>query len=424
MPVEPIPADLVPTDLMPADLMMVDRQMAPRPLGLHLWLAATASASCLTGLTALKNGWPGWNSNDADTLRTALADVDPASFAAVLQRRAAMDYSVFLGGIAAYRAHPYRRNLAPPVAAASFGTACLLDYGCEGEAVAPPVLLIPSLINRGYILDLMEGASLARHLSAAGVRTFLLEWNAPDAEEAGFGLADLFEQRLLPGLDAVNDLAGAPAVVGYCMGGLLALLLAQFAADRVAGLGLLATPWDFHAERAEQAHALTEMTRAWFPALETLGHFPVDALQALFAANDPMVATRKYTAFAGLDPASPEACRFVALEDWLNDGIPLPLPIARETIEGWYGRNAPASGDWRLNGEAIAPRSIAAPALAIIPDQDRIVPLASAMALARELPDAEIRIARAGHIGMMAGRRAARETWRPLLEWLRSLDGA
>lgn len=413
----------MPVDLGTADLKTVDRLMAPRPLGLHLWLAATASASCSTGLTGLKNGWPGWNSSEADALRTALADVDQAAFAMALHHRAGIDYGVFLSGIAAYRTHPYRRNLAPPDIAASFGTACLLDYGCDGDSVAPPVLLIPSLINRGYILDLMEGTSLARHLAASGVRTFLLEWNAPDAEEAAFGLADLYKRRLLPSLEAVNGLAGAPAVVGYCMGGLLALQLAQFAGDRVAGLGLLATPWDFHAERAAQARALAGLTRTWFPALDALGHFPIDALQALFAANDPMVVFRKYSAFAGLAPESPEARRFVALEDWLNDGIPLPLPVARQTIEGWYGRNEPASGTWRVAGEAVTPRGVSAPTLAIIPDQDRIVPLASAIALTREIPDAEIRIARAGHIGMMAGRRAERETWRPLLEWLRSLKG-
>ncbi|MYJ70202.1 MAG: hypothetical protein F4092_00205 [Rhodospirillaceae bacterium] len=69
----------------------------------------------------------------------------------------------------------------------------------------------------------------------------------------------------------------------------------------------------------------------------------------------------------------------------------------------------------------IRPAEIDLPTLAIIPDKDRIVPQESAMALARLLPQAEIRIARAGHIGMMAGRRAERETWRPLLAWQQSL---
>ena len=71
----------------------------------------------------------------------------------------------------------------------------------------------------------------------------------------------------------------------------------------------------------------------------------------------------------------------------------------------------------------VRPGEIDLPALAIIPDRDRIVPQESALALARLLPEAEIRIATAGHIGMMAGRRAERETWRPLLAWQQSLAG-
>ena len=42
------------------------------------------------------------------------------------------------------------------------------------------------------------------------------------------------------------------------------------------------------------------------------------------------------------------ARRFVVLEDWLNDGVPLAAPVAREVLSGWYGANTPAAGAWRL----------------------------------------------------------------------------
>ncbi|MXY40137.1 MAG: alpha/beta fold hydrolase, partial [Rhodospirillaceae bacterium] len=230
---------------------------------------------------------------------------------------------------------------------------------------------------------------------------------------AGLGVARAFTEGAARG--------ARPALVGYCMGGLLALVVAQMSPKELAGLAVLATPWDFHAERPEQARALADLTGAWLSALEPLQQFSVDALQALFAANDPLVAFRKFRAFAGLDQDSDAALRFVALEDWLNDGIPLPLPIARQTLQEWYGDNLTAAGRWTVGGLTIRPEEIDLPALALIPDKDRIVPQESAMALARLLPQAEIRIARAGHIGMMAGRRAERETWRPLLAWQQSL---
>ncbi len=411
---------------MNSDRIALNRTMSPRPFGLHLWMATIASANCLSGLSGLRSGWPGWNGPEALALRARLASHDDTSVAAAVGRLSAEAYGDFLAGIDAYRNHPYRRDMPEPPVAASYGTARLLDYsapGRSGGGAGPPVLLVPSLVNRGYVLDLMPGVSLARFLADAGAPVFLLEWNTPDTEESGFDLARLIGERLLPALDDVTARAGRPAVVGYCMGGLLALSAARQRMAGIAGLAVLATPWDFHAERPEQARALAHFTGTWLPALETLGQFPVDGLQALFAVNDPMVAFRKFRAFARMDPDSEAARRFVALEDWLNDGIPLPLPIARETLHGWYGDNLTAAGRWTVGGFEIRPEEIDLPALAIIPDKDRIVPQESAMALARLLPEAEIRIARAGHIGMMAGRRAERETWRPLLAWQQSLAG-
>ncbi len=45
------------------------------------------------------------------------------------------------------------------------GSTRLLDYRPAGGA---PLLVVPSLINRAYILDLAPGRSLLRHLAEAG----------------------------------------------------------------------------------------------------------------------------------------------------------------------------------------------------------------------------------------------------------------
>src|SRR3546814_15568197 len=48
----------------------------------------------------------------------------------------------------------------------------------------------------------------------------------------------------------------------------------------------------------------------------------VDVLQGFFWALDPFTALKKFTQFATLAPDSDAARRFVAMEDWLNDGVP------------------------------------------------------------------------------------------------------
>jgi polyhydroxyalkanoate synthase len=324
----------------------------------------------------------------------------------------------FVRGLGRYHTHAFRRGLSTPPAVWQRGAASLRDYGGPGDA--PAVLFVPSLINRGYILDLAADRSLVR-ASAAQLRTFLLDWGEPGREEKAFTLADYIGRVLIPALEEVRALTRTPPrLAGYCMGGTLAAAPAVVRPDLVSALALLAAPWDFHAEAAG-FRALLGLARS---VLETIiaanGCAPVDLLQALFASLDPALVGRKFRAFAALDPSSEAAQRFVELEDWLNDGIPLAGPVARECLFGWYVENQTAARKWRLGETLIDPARIACPAMAFIPAQDRIVPPNSAWALAKEIPGARIQSVDLGHIGMIAGSGAAKRVYGPLIAWLRT----
>jgi polyhydroxyalkanoate synthase len=138
----------------------------------------------------------------------------------------------------------------------------------------------------------------------------------------------------------------------------------------------------------------------------------------MFAQVDPLLALRKFSQFGRLVGTSPQAENFVALEDWLNDGIPLPAAVARDCMAGWYGRNDPAKGDWLIAGLPVEPQLLRLPTLALVPANDRIVPPASALALARSIPGAHTLLPPLGHIGMVASAGAEAAAWQPLAGWL------
>ncbi len=121
-------------------------------------------------------------------------------------------------------------------------------------------------------------------------------------------------------------------ILGYCMGGLLALALAALEPQQARTLTLIATPWDFHRPDPTIGAQFTAMMDQVEPHLEKLGHLPVDFIQSLFALFQPMQVFSKFVAASALDPASPEARHFVLVEDWLNDGVPLTAPVARECL--------------------------------------------------------------------------------------------
>jgi polyhydroxyalkanoate synthase len=394
------------------------RRLAPRPLALHL---AMAAATLFGSPGALPNSNPGSPLSKrlaaADpALAAALARADPEALRSALRAEILARASAFAAGIERYRRHPYRRAQPSWPEFWREGTTRLLD--CAPGSGAPPVLLIPSLVNRGYILDLMPARSFVGALRAAGLRPLLLDWDRPGAVERGWGLDAYVAGRLGRCLAYVAAETGRRAtLVGYCMGGLLALPLAR-AVDRVASLVLLATPWDFHAERPDLARALAAQAELWLPLAERAGEVPADMLQALFAGLDPLLALRKFVAFARAPDAG--AADFVALEDWLNDGVPLAAPVARACLSGWYGTNETARGGWRIGGDVVDPARLDLPTLVVVPARDRIVPPPSALPLAQLIPGARALTPALGHIGMLASSRAPMSLWPEMVAWIRA----
>ncbi len=389
----------------------------PRPLPIHLLNLAWTLLSWRAGLPSLRIGSPAWKpplAERAEMLRQDLVGVAPDAFTAAVEAESHRRHDAFLRGVEAYRHHPYRRRLPTPPVIWRQGSTRLLDYG--SDPAAPPVLLVPSLVNRCTILDLTPRRSLARALAKRGLRPLLVDWDTPGEAEAAFTLTDYVAR-----LEAMLQLAageGCAAVVGYCMGGLLALALALRRPEQVCGLALLATPWDFHAPSPDQANRLRGLRPLLELSIQAARGLSADVQNALFAAIDPANCARKFSAFADLAPRSAKARDFVAVEDWINDGVPLVPAVARTCLDGWYDRNDPALGRWCIAGQPVRPQNLAVPSLVLVPGKDRIVPPESALALAHALPNGRCRIISTGHIGMMTGRLAPSKVYRPLAKWL------
>ncbi len=353
-------------------------------------------------------------------LREALEKVDPEAFQKALQDQVNERLEGLLDGIEAYRHHRYSRDLPEMPILWQEGSTKLLDYAPGAPDDAPVVLVVPSLVNRFYVLDLQADRSLLRWLAGEGFKPLVVDWDAPGDGEQGFTLTDYVAGRLEAALDATLEATSGPVfLVGYCMGGLLALALAQRRQRDLAGLVLMATPWDFHAEQEEVSRFAGMQAAFLSPLLQGLGFMPTDMVQSYFALLDPLSVLKKFMAFGRLDTAGEKAERFVALEDWLNDGVPLTAPVALECLMGWYGANETLQGLWRIAGHPVDPGEVTLPTLALVPGQDRIVPPASALALANALPNCEVRQPALGHIGMVVAGGAQAHLWEPLAAWLR-----
>ncbi len=325
--------------------------------------------------------------------------------------------SEFLAGIARFSETPFTRSLSEPPCIWQKGSARLLDYGnAECERV---MLFIPSLINRYYILDLEKERSLLRFLSAQGIYPLVLDWGTPSAFEKDFGVADYVTEILLPAIDFIHQTSGMEvALGGYCMGGVLALAAAQLRPKKVSKLALFATPWNFHCKEFSPFILDAVWQKKLSEMIAGEKQLPAEIIQALFYLTDPFIFEEKFRRFLSLDESSRAAKDFIALEHWVNDGVPMTSNVAQDCLIGWAQRNELAENKWKVGNKKIDPRKITQPVFIAIPKKDHVVPYECALPLAHALPHAEIINPSSGHVGMMVGTRAKSECWLPLVEWL------
>lgn len=308
-----------------------------------------------------------------------------------------------LAGVRAYQSAVRHPRPAAGREALRFGRVSVTEFSATGR----PVLFVPSLINPPYVLDLTEQNSLLRWLAAGGLRPLLLDWG--DGRDGGsdLSISGHVERFLLPAMEALGP---ETILVGYCLGGTMALAAAR--RRPVAGLAVIAAPWNFDGYPSDVRAGLATLWQNGLPTAEALNLFPMEMLQAGFWRLDPRRTLSKFAAFGRMEPGSAEAHAFVTLEDWANEGPPLTLPAARELFEALYAGNATGNGEWRVEGEAVDPARLDCPLLNIISTSDRIVPAASAPSIGERL------VLGQGHVGMIIGRQARATLWEPLRSWL------
>ncbi|MBU6234538.1 MAG: alpha/beta fold hydrolase [Alphaproteobacteria bacterium] len=347
---------------------------------------------------------------------------DPAQKEAALKAVSDMTEQM-LAGLKAYQATIVQQGRQQRQHVWQDGSTKLLQVNPAAGNAAPPVLLVPSLINRHDILDLDAQHSFAEFLAGQGYAPFILEWGQPAATEKKFRIDDYIRNRLYPALEMLHKKYGPVHVVGYCMGGTMAAgaVAALDKQNSVRSLTLLAAPWDFEAGDKTVALRMHAFTNAAAGVMEATGTLPVDWIQALFASIDPLFAFNKFRAFADMKPDSPEARRFIIVEDWLNDGVDLAAPAALQALQEWYVDNQPYNGVWTIGSKMVDAENIKVPTLVVAASNDKLVPAQSALAIVQQIDACQSMSPEVGHIGMMASTRAAKLVWQPIADFLNSV---
>ena len=209
----------------------------------------------------------------------------------------------------------------------------LIQYNPATDKVAAePLLYVPPLVNRYYMIDLVPRQSLVKWLVDKGRTVFVISWVNPGPELKDTGVGDYVLTGIVAAIEQARERTGsAPDIFSFCLGGTLAAIaLAWLAAEgrpeEVNSATLIGALVDFSDMRDWSAFVHEAHLGVLEEYLETQGFADSLELQRLFAAmraND-LIWSSVINHYL-LDRPAPAS----DLLYWFEDGMRIPAAFLK-----------------------------------------------------------------------------------------------
>lgn len=285
-----------------------------------------------------------------------------------------------------------------------------------------PVLLIPPLMVKPLIYDLVDNRSYVRTLLQAGYDVFLLDFGEPDRSDAYVTLDHYILNWIPAAVDAVcrESGCGSLSMIGYCMGGLFALMHASVNQDRrVRNIVTIGSPVD--ASKMGQLAWFVRLTHDQIDFISRrLGNIPGDLSSAAFKMVAPF---KSFTRYADLfiNLWNQEYVNdYDALSQWTDNFVDYPGKAFRQLLNDFLVGDKLKDGRWEFGGHAADLGNISSSLLAFAGQDDQIAPVSAIRQILDLVPteDKELKVVPGGHMGVFGGRQAPAEVWEVSAAWL------
>jgi polyhydroxyalkanoate synthase subunit PhaC len=306
--------------------------------------------------------------------------------------------------------------------------AVLYRYRSDRRAYRPPLLLTMSLVSKAYIFDLRPGSSLVEAMLDHGLDVYMLDWGIPDADDAGNSFETYCDEYLPQAVAATCAASESDdlTLLGYCLGGVLTNLYVAANADGpVRNLVVVATPCDF----SKLGPMGTMVAHGRLDAddlVDDTGNVPAQAILNAFRLLKPMGDLSSY-ADLWVNLWSDEYLEsYQAIMGWARDQIPFPGEAMRQMVRMFNRENAFVTDTARLGGRRVSLRDIRCPFLSVMSMADHITPpdaVTPMLDLVGSEDKSDMRF-ETGHVGLIVGRNAARNTMPGIAEWITQRSGS
>ncbi|MCP2279600.1 polyhydroxyalkanoate synthase [Nocardia amikacinitolerans] len=283
----------------------------------------------------------------------------------------------------------------------------LIQYAPQTDQVrAVPLLIVPPMINKFYILDISPDRSMIEYLVRGGQQVFTISWRNPTAQQRDWGL-DNYGQAVLDALDAVERISGSDRahVQASCSGGILAAMTAAHLAatdqvERLAGLTLLVTVLDQH-RAGLAAAALDEDTANVAIAMSARqGYLDGRSLAEVFAFLRPTDLVWRYWINNYLQGRRPEPFDVLF---WNADTTRMPAALHRDMVMMGVHNTLAAPNQATMLGTQVDLSMLPVDAYVVAGIADHISPWQACYRSARLLGSKDLRfvLSTSGHIAAL-----------------------
>ncbi|MCL6740905.1 class I poly(R)-hydroxyalkanoic acid synthase [Sphingomonas sp. RB56-2] len=200
------------------------------------------------------------------------------------------------------------------------------------KVAAEPLLYVPPLVNRYYMIDLVPRQSLVKWLVDEGRTVFVVSWVNPSEKHKHKGVGEYVLEGIVEAIGEVRTRTGtSPDLFAFCLGGTLvaialAWLAAESRADEVNSATLIGSLVDFADMRDWSAFVHEGHLAALEDYLEGQGFIDSLELQRLFAAmraND-LIWSSVVNHYLLDRPAPPSDLLY-----WFEDGARIPAAFLK-----------------------------------------------------------------------------------------------
>jgi len=284
-----------------------------------------------------------------------------------------------------------------------------------------PILIVGSLINRHYILDLLPERSIIRHFQQLGFDVYATDWRMPTIKDEDMPLASYVHDYLENAVDKVEEVTGSRNVTlfGYCWGGILSLIYSALHPKDVKNLILHATPADFGKPPTVLESWLKDLDVKKF--VDTFGNVPSSFLNIAFILRNPLEAALKYQFYFSQPRSIKEITQFFAVESWLYDSVPIIGKTFEKIINDIYKKNLLIQNKMMLGDNLIDLKKITMPILNIVGTNDDLVSAESSRTITDVISSKDKKTLEfpTGHVRLCISKTAHKKLWPEVGKWLK-----